>query len=64
LARSRDHGWAACCESLAGWTPDAIKHLRLAVERSDHFRAMAAEDSDFDPIRDEAAFKELIAAGA
>jgi tetratricopeptide (TPR) repeat protein len=51
----------ACCESLAGRTEDAIKHLTLAVERSESMRAMAAEDSDFDPIRDDAAFKELVA---
>ena len=50
----------ACCESLAGRTADAIKHLGLAVRRSERFRALAAEDSDFDPIRDEPAFKELI----
>jgi tetratricopeptide (TPR) repeat protein len=54
----------ACCESLAGRTADAIKHLRLAVDASEQFRSMAAEDADFDPIRDEAAFKELIASGA
>jgi hypothetical protein len=39
----------ACCESLAGRTADAIKHLRLRVERSEQFRALAAEDSDLDP---------------
>jgi tetratricopeptide (TPR) repeat protein len=54
----------ACCESLAGRTDDAVEHLRLAVDRSERFRAMAAEDSDFDPIRDEAAFKELVSSGA
>jgi tetratricopeptide (TPR) repeat protein len=54
----------ACCESLAGRTDDAIKHLGLAIERSEQFRAMAAEDSDFDPVRDEAAFKELVSSGA
>jgi tetratricopeptide (TPR) repeat protein len=54
----------ACCESLAGRTDDAVEHLRLAVDRSEQFRAMAAEDSDFDPIRDEAAFKELVSSGA
>jgi len=53
----------ACCESLAGRKEDAIKHLGLAVARSEKMRAMAAEDSDFDPIRDEAAFKELVSAG-
>ena len=50
----------ACCESLAGRTDDAIKHLRLAIDRHEPFRSLAAEDSDFDPIRDEAAFKELV----
>ena len=50
----------ACCESLAGRTDDAIKHLRLAIDRNEPFRSLAAEDSDFDPIRDEAAFKELV----
>ena len=51
----------ACCESLAGRTDDAIEHLRLASEQSERLRALAAEDSDFDAIRDEPAFKELIA---
>jgi tetratricopeptide (TPR) repeat protein len=50
----------ACCESLAGRTADAIEHLRLAVKRSERFRSLAAEDSDFDPIREEPAFKELV----
>ena len=50
----------ACCESLAGRTQDAIEHLRLAMERSERFRSFAAGDSDFDPIREEPAFKELV----
>jgi quercetin dioxygenase-like cupin family protein len=50
----------ACCESLAGRTADAIEHLRVAIERSERFRSLAAGDSDFDPIRDEPAFKELV----
>ncbi len=52
----------ACCESLAGQTADAIAHLRLSIERSKRFpfRALAKDESDFDPIRDEPAFKELI----
>ncbi len=50
----------ACCESLAGRTADAIEHLRTAVERWVGFRDMATEDSDFDPIRDEPAFAELV----
>ena len=50
----------ACCESLAGQTTDAIDHLRRAIDMSEHSRALAKDDSDFDPIRDEPAFKELM----
>lgn len=50
----------ACCESLGGRRDEAIEHLRLAIARSERFRSLAAGDSDFDPIRDEAAFKELM----
>jgi tetratricopeptide (TPR) repeat protein len=50
----------ACCESLAGRTAEAIEHLRQAIERSERYRSFAAGDSDFDPIRDEPAFKGLV----
>ena len=50
----------ACCESLAGRTTDAIAHLRQAIHGADRLRTLAADDSDFDPIRDEPAFKELV----
>lgn len=50
----------ACCESLAGRTTHAIEHLRLAIERAERFRSLAADDSDFDPTRDDPAFKELV----
>lgn len=50
----------ACCESLAGRTADAIEHLRGAIERSERFRSFAAGDSDFDPIREEPKFQELV----
>jgi len=50
----------ACCESLAGRTGDAVDHLGLAIDRSERCRSYAQDDSDFDPIRDEPAFKELI----
>jgi tetratricopeptide (TPR) repeat protein len=50
----------ACCESLAGRTDDAIEHLGRAIEGFDRFRSYAAGDSDFDPIRDNPAFKELV----
>ena len=50
----------ACCESLVGRTGEAVDHLRLAIDRSERCRSYAQDDSDFDPIRDEPAFKELI----
>jgi tetratricopeptide (TPR) repeat protein len=50
----------ACVESLAGRTDDALDHLRRSIEQSDRFRSYAKDDSDFDPIRDEPAFKELV----
>jgi hypothetical protein len=50
----------ACCESLAGRTADAVAHLRVAVESNDEVRGMAAEDPDFDGIRDDPAFTELV----
>ena len=50
----------ACCQSLAGRPAEAIEHLRHAIDVWEGFRDMARDDSDFDPIRDEAAFKELI----
>ena len=50
----------ACVESLAGRTDDALEHLRRSVELSERSRAFAKGDSDFDAIRDEPAFKELI----
>ncbi len=50
----------ACCESLAGRTADAVDHLGLAIDHSERCRSYAKDDSDFDPIRDEPAFKELI----
>jgi tetratricopeptide (TPR) repeat protein len=50
----------AGCESLSGRTTDAVDHLRRAIDMSERFRAYAKDDSDFDPIRDEPAFEELI----
>jgi hypothetical protein len=50
----------ACCESLAGRTAGAIEHLRQAIDRWDGFRNLARTDSDFDPIRDEPGFRELV----
>ena len=50
----------ACCESLAGRNADAVDHLRQAIDMWDGCRDMATGDSDFDAIRDEPAFQDLI----
>ena len=52
----------ACAESLAGRTDDAIEHLGRAIELSERFRAFAKGDSDFDPVRNEPGFKQLVGA--
>jgi uncharacterized Ntn-hydrolase superfamily protein len=41
----------ACYESLAGSREDALTHLRRSIELDESFRALAADDPDFDPIR-------------
>jgi hypothetical protein len=51
----------ACCESLAGRADDAVDHLRQAMDQWEGFREMATHDTDFDPIRSEPAFQQLIA---
>ena len=50
----------ACCESLAGRKEDALAHLRRSIELSERFRSYAQGDSDFEAIRDEPAFKDLV----
>jgi hypothetical protein len=51
----------ACVESLAGHSQDAIRHLRAAIEARPTFRDLARDDSDFDAIRNEPGFRELVA---
>ena len=50
----------ACCESLAGRPDDAIAHLRQAIDLWEGIREQAEQESDFEAIRDEPAFQELI----
>jgi tetratricopeptide (TPR) repeat protein len=52
---------AACFESLAGDADAAFEHLRRAVAgNSDEVRRHVAEDPDFEPIRDDPRWPELI----
>ena len=50
----------ACCEAQIGRAEDAIAHLRVAIERRPSLRDFAREDTDFEPLRDEPSFQELI----
>jgi hypothetical protein len=50
----------ACCESRAGRTADAVEHLRRAIELWEGCRELAGTDADFDPIRDDPGFRELV----
>jgi mannose-6-phosphate isomerase-like protein (cupin superfamily) len=49
----------ACCEALTGRKEDAIAHLRVAVEKQPRLRNLATQDTDFDSLRGEPAFREL-----
>jgi hypothetical protein len=50
----------ACCESLAGRTTEAVDDLRRAIEMWDGCREMAKRDPDFEAVRDEPRFRELL----
>ena len=50
----------ACCASLAHREAEAVEHLARAIDRSERYRGYAREDSDFDPIREEPAFRQLV----
>ena len=52
----------ACCEALTGRTDDAIGHLRVAIDKRPSLRNLAKEDSDFDTIREEPGFQQLVGA--
>jgi tetratricopeptide (TPR) repeat protein len=50
----------ACVEALAGRNAEALEHLRRAAAMSERLREYAATDSDFDSIRDDPAFQEIV----
>jgi mannose-6-phosphate isomerase-like protein (cupin superfamily) len=51
----------ACAESLLGRTDDAIAHLGESIEQDEVFRELAETDSDFDSLRNDPRFRELVA---
>jgi tetratricopeptide (TPR) repeat protein len=50
----------ACAESRLGRTDDALDHLGRSISDQERFRELARSDSDFDPIRDDPRFSELV----
>jgi tetratricopeptide (TPR) repeat protein len=52
----------ACAESQTGRTEEALDHLGKAIASQERFRAAAQGDSDFDPVRKDERFKELVGA--
>jgi len=53
----------ACAESRLGRADDAVAHLAQSIATDESFRDLARTDSDFDAIRDDARFKQLVGAG-
>jgi tetratricopeptide (TPR) repeat protein len=50
----------ACAESMSGRTAEALGHLRQSVAGGERFLELARTDTDFDPIRDEPGFAEIV----
>ncbi len=50
----------ACAESLLGRPDEAIEHLRESIAGDDSFRDLATTDTDFDAIRSDSRFVELL----
>jgi tetratricopeptide (TPR) repeat protein len=53
----------ACCEALAGRPDDALQHLRAAAAH-ERFRTLAHTDEDFDSIREDPRFGEIVGGSA
>jgi tetratricopeptide (TPR) repeat protein len=51
---------AACFEARLGRTDDALEHLRRAIEVNERAIEQARGDEDFDSIRDDPRFKQLV----
>lgn len=52
----------ACFAALAGETDEAFEHLERAIDDSPGIRDFARQDPDFDPVRDDPRFVELVGA--
>jgi Cupin domain len=50
----------ACCEARLGDSEAALDHLAAAIDAEHRFRDIARDDDDFESIRDEPRFRELV----
>ncbi len=50
----------ACCESRLGETDEALEHLAKSIAAEHGFATLARDDDDFDPVRGDARFQELV----
>ncbi len=50
----------ACFEARAGQADQAIEHLRLAVEIAPYLAELIREDEDFESLREQPGFEELV----
>lgn len=51
----------ACCYAQTGDPETALQHLKRAIEEDQRHRIQARHDRDFDPVRDQPEFQELLA---
>jgi tetratricopeptide (TPR) repeat protein len=51
----------ACCYAQQGEPESALEHLRRAIEEDQRNRILARHDRDFDPVRDNPEFQDLLA---
>ncbi|TEU13839.1 MAG: tetratricopeptide repeat protein [Anaerolineales bacterium] len=63
MANESDYN-KACIEAIAGNTDEALEWLARALEKAPEMRDLAQRDPDFDLIRDDPRFQELVAEGS
>jgi tetratricopeptide (TPR) repeat protein len=60
IIKDDDYFNLACLSSILNKKGEAFKYLKLAVEESSHYKAIAKNDPDFEWIRDDKKFWEIV----